>query len=440
LVQKNYRKGMMMERKNLLTILLLGIIFTGSGVILIAMDYQKFKENYKKLYLNFSRTLSPTEVNESEPFPYTEEKLKSELYMAEEYLRQNSYDSIRKALDIYNKVLSFAKDVKIKQLAKYGLAYSLYRLNDDNRSLLHLKELKTEKIFDPILEEEVDYLLGRILLLRGHDDEGRAILQNLLVKTTSKDLKSRIHATFGDYYQLKKEFKKAKKSYQIALEYNPDNLHAEIIKENLDKNKNKELIPFEHDYYDQQLSKKTLEEKEPIKKEKDKLKDKNKDKDKDKEKGSQKLEMSEEIEKLKREFSLAVSLYNQNDLQNANNQLINLEKKVSQLLMENIKEKGKNDLYTLLENIYYRLGEVVEKQKNNELAKVYYDKVLANPSPELDQAALIKKGIISFEQEKYKEAYNLFSRAVEISPNGKYTTKAMEWLKETEKILKNMSD
>jgi tetratricopeptide (TPR) repeat protein len=429
---------MMMERKNLLTILLLGIIFISSGVILIAMDYQKLKENYKKLYLNFPRILSPTEVNESEPFPYTEEKLKSDLYMAEEYLRQNSYDSIRKALDIYNKVLSFAKDVKIKQLAKYGLAYSLYRLNDDNRSLLHLKELKTEKIFDPILEEEVDYLLGRILLLRGHDDEGRAILQNLLVKTTSKDLKSRIHATFGDYYQLKKEFKKAKKSYQIALEYNPDNLHAEIIKENLDKNK--ELIPFEHDYYDQQLSKKTLEEKEPIKKEKDKLKNKNKDKDKDKEKGSQKLEMSEEIEKLKREFSLAVSLYNQNDLQNANNQLINLEKKVSQLLMENIKEKEKNDLYTLLENIYYRLGEVVEKQKNNELAKVYYDKVLANPSPELDQAALIKKGIIFFEQEKYKEAYNLFSRAVEISPNGKYTTKAMEWLKETEKILKNMSD
>jgi hypothetical protein len=423
---------MMVERKNLLTILLLGIIFIGSGVILIAMDYQKFKENYKKLYLNFSRTLSPTEVNESEPFPYTEEKLKSDLYMAEEYLRQNSYDSIRKALDIYNKVLSFAKDVKIKQLAKYGLAYSLYRLNDDNRSLLHLKELKTEKIFDPILEEEVDYLLGRILLLRGHDDEGRAILQNLLVKTTSKDLKSRIHATFGDYYQLKKEFKKAKKSYQIALEYNPDNLHAEIIKENLDKNK--ELIPFEHDYYDQQLSKKTLVEKEPIKKEKDKHKDRIKEKE------VPQLDISEEIERIKREFSLAVSLYNQNDLQNANNQLINLEKKVSQLLMENIKEKEKNDLYTLLENIYYRLGEVVEKQKNNELAKVYYDKVLANPSPELDQAALIKKGMIYFEQEKYKEAYNLFRRAVEISPNGKYTTKAIEWLKETEKILKNMSD
>jgi len=428
---------MMMERKNLITILLLGIIFIGSGVILIAMDYQKFKENYKKLYLNFSRTLSPTEVNESEPFPYTEEKLKSDLYMAEEYLRQNSYESIRKALDIYNRILSFAKDVKIKQLAKYGLAYSLYRLNDDNRSLLHLKELKAEKIFDPILEEEVDYLLGRILLLRGHDDEGRAILQNLLAKTTSKDLKSRIHATFGDYYQLKKEFKKAKKSYQIALEYNPDNLHAEIIKENLDKNK--ELIPFEHDYYNQQLSKKTLQKKEASSKEKESTK-KQKDKHKDKEIEIHKLDISEEIEKIKREVSLAISFYHQNDLLNANNQLINLEKRVNQLLMENIKEKEKNDLYSLLEIIYYRLGEVVEKQKNNELAKVYYDKVLSNPSPDLDQAALIKKGIISFEQEKYKEAYSLFNRAVEISPNGKYTAKAMEWLRETEKILKNMSD
>ena len=427
----------MMERKNLITILLLGIIFIGSGVILIAMDYQKFRENYKKLYLNFSRTLSPTEVNESEPFPYTEEKLKSDLYMAEEYLRQNSYESIRKALDIYNRILSFAKDVKIKQLAKYGLAYSLYRLNDDNRSLLHLKELKAEKIFDPILEEEVDYLLGRILLLRGHDDEGRAILQNLLAKTTSKDLKSRIHATFGDYYQLKKEFKKAKKSYQIALEYNPDNLHAEIIKENLDKNK--ELIPFEHDYYNQQLSKKTLQKKEASSKEKESTK-KQKDKHKDKEIEIHKLDISEEIEKIKREVSLAISFYHQNDLLNANNQLINLEKRVNQLLMENIKEKEKNDLYSLLEIIYYRLGEVVEKQKNNELAKVYYDKVLSNPSPDLDQAALIKKGIISFEQEKYKEAYSLFNRAVEISPNGKYTAKAMEWLRETEKILKNMSD
>jgi len=412
--------------------LILGIIFIGSGVILIAMDYQKLKENYKKFYFNFSRTLSPTDVDESEPFPYTEEKLKSDLNMAEEYLRQNSYESIRKALDIYNKILSFSKDIKIKQLAKYGLSYSLYRLNDENRSLLHLRELKAQKIVDPILEEEVDFLLGKILLLRGHDDEGKAILQNLLAKTTSNDLKSRIHATFGDYYQLKKQYKKAKKSYLIALEYNPDNLHAEIIKESIEKNK--KFIPFEHEYYDQYLSQQMF-----VKDQEQKTEFKKQDKERDSKKANIK-DISEEIEKIKRELSLGISYLHQNEYLKANNQFIEVEKKIKQLMELNIKEKDKNDLYDQLENIYFRLGEVSEKQKNIELAKSYYDKVLSNPSVMLDQVALIKKGILYFEQDQYKEAYNLFKRAVEISPNGKFTTKAMEWLKETERMLNLIKD
>lgn len=412
--------------------LILGIIFIGSGVILIAMDYQKLKENYKKFYFNFSRTLSPTDVDESEPFPYTEEKLKSDLNMAEEYLRQNSYESIRKALDIYNKILSFSKDIKIKQLAKYGLSYSLYRLNDENRSLLHLRELKAQKIEDPILEEEVDFLLGKILLLRGHDDEGKAILQNLLAKTTSNDLKSRIHATFGDYYQLKKQYKKAKKSYLIALEYNPDNLHAEIIKESIEKNK--KFIPFEHEYYDQYLSQQMF-----VKDQEQKIEFKKQDKERDSKKANIK-DISEEIEKIKRELSLGISYLHQNEYLKANNQFIEVEKKIKQLMELNIKEKDKNDLYDQLENIYFRLGEVSEKQKNIELAKSYYDKVLSNPSVMLDQVALIKKGILYFEQDQYKEAYNLFKRAVEISPNGKFTTKAMEWLKETERMLNLIKD
>ncbi|GIX42181.1 MAG: hypothetical protein KatS3mg129_1914 [Leptospiraceae bacterium] len=420
-----------MDRKNFGIIFLLGIIFIGSGVFLIAMDYKNLKENYKKFYYNFSRTLSPTEVHESEPLPYTEDKLKSDLHMAEEYLRQNSYESIRKALDIYNKILSFSKDIQIKQLAKYGLSYSLYRLNDENRALLHLRELKSQKIFDPILEEEVDYLLGKILLLRGHEDEGKAILHNLLAKTTSNDLKSRIHATFGDYYQIKKQYKKAKKSYLIALEYNPDNLHAEIIKENIEKNK--EVVPFEHEYYDQYLSKKTLKTKEREPKTK-------KESVKPIVEQEQKtIDINEEIEKLKRTLAEGVSYLNQNNYIKANNIFVDMEKEIQQLLNKNIKEKEKNELYDLLENTYFRLGEVTEKQNNLELAKSYYDKVLTNPSILLDQVALIKKGIIYFERDEYQEAYDLFKRAVEISPNGKFTSKAMEWLKETEKILKTIS-
>lgn len=443
--------------------LLPGILFIGSGVFLIALDYQNLRENYKNFYLNFSRNLIPEDIKEKEPQPYTEVRLKSDLKKAEEYLRQNSTESIRLALDIYNNIYSFSNDLRIKQLAKYGLAYSLYKLNDENRSLLHLRELKAQKILDNLLEEEVDYLLGRILLLRGHEDEGRAILQNLLARTTSNDLKSRIHVSFGDYYQLKKLYKKAKQSYLIALEYNPDNLHAEVIKENLKLNKKDLLI--EHDSYNYDLSKEILNETKEKQKKEDKddkeLKDKKEHKEKieeemyikDKmkslgktkkdtikqEEKQQIVNIEEEIEKIRREIATGIAYYNNNDYLNATNTYIQIEKKINEFLQSNrLKEKEKNIFYELLENTYFRLGEVAEKE-NKELAKTYYDKVLNNPNTALDQVALIKKGIIYFESDNYRQAYDLFKKAIEISPNGKFSSNALEWLKETEKLLKQMN-
>ncbi len=447
-----------MFNNKLVLYLLPGILFIGSGVILIALDYKNLRENYKNFYINFSRNLTPEDIKEKEPHPYTEDKLKSDLKKAEEYLRQNSKESIRLALDIYNTVYSFSNDLRVKQLAKYGLAYSLYKLNDENRALLHLRELKTQKIQDTVLEEEVDYLLGRILLLRDYEDEGRSILQNLLVRTTSNDLKSRIHLSFGDYYQKRRQFKKARQSYLIALEYNPDNLHAEIIKENL-KFKNKELL-MEYDSYNYDLSKEIL--KDTQEKEKQKKEDKKEDKEekayiKDKIKSvgktkketkqqedkkqleSEKENIEEEIERIKREIAIGLVFYNNNDYLNAKNTYIQIEKKINQFLQSNtLKEKEKNMFYELLENTYFRLGEVAEKE-NKELAKTYYDKVLNNPNIALDQVALIKKGIIYFESENYRMAYELFKKALEISPNGKYSSNALEWLKETEKILKKIN-
>ncbi len=418
-----------MNTKNFFLYFFIGLIFIGSGIIIIATDYQNLREDYKKIYLNFSRNLTPLETNDSEPLPYTEQSLLSDLKMAEEYLKQNSMDSLKKSLDLYNKVFSFAKDKKIQQLAKYGLSYSLYRLNDENRALLHLRELKAEKIVDPVLEEEVDYLLGKILLLRGHDEEGKAILHSLLAKTTSNDLKSRIHTTFGDYYQLKKQYKKAKKSYMIALEHNPDNLHAEFLKENIKYNKN--FIPFEHDSYVLPLYSKILKDKEKAKKSETKVQEQVKQESKQEEPTN----IQEQIETLKRKLGESVSFMNQNEYLKANNQLIEIEKEAKSILeIKNLSNQYINILYEILENVYFRLGEIAEKQ-NKELAKTYYDKVLSNPDPNLDPVAYIKKGIIYFEEDKYKEAYQLFKRSLEIAPEGKYSSIALEWLKETEKLL-----
>lgn len=427
----------MNTKQSYVIILLLGIIFIGSGVFLVATDYKNIRDTYKKMYYSFSRQFTPEQIKETEPNDNTPEKLKSDLKMAEEYLRQNSYESIRKALDIYNRVLSFANDQEIIQLAKYGLAYSLYRLYDENRSLQILRDLKKEKIVNPILEEEIHFLLGKILLLRGHEDEGKSILQNLLAKTDSSNLKSRIHVTFGDYYYLKRQYKKAKKSYLIALEYDPDNLHAEIIKENL-LSKKKKLVPFEHEYYDQYLFSKIFDkESVRIKKESHKeSKEEEKETDKKEPKKSQK-DLDEILESLNKKLIQSNLLLSKNEYSTANNLLIEIEKEINELLEDKkIKEKHKNQLYKLLENVYYRLGEVTEKQNNPELAKSYFDNVLENPDGELDQPALIKKGVLYFEEGQYNQAYKIFKKAIEISPNGKFVDKAKEWLAETEKILR----
>lgn len=427
-----------MNSKKIFLLIIIGLISIGSGVFLIASDYKNLRDNYTKLYYNVSRQLTPNEINEVEPQNHTPEKLKSDLKMAEEYLRQNSYESIRKALDIYNKVLSFSKDIEIIQLAKYGLSYALFRLNDEVRSLQILRELKKEKIFNPILEEEIYYLLGKILLLRGHEDEGRSILQTLLAKTDSSDLKSRIHVAFGDFYYLKKQYKKAKKSYLIALEYNPDNLHAGINKENLIRKKN--FIPFEHEIYDQLIFTKLLEKettkdtKKQVKKEKQEVAKE----PKEEQKKDTKKDLNERIEALNRKFDQSVLLLNKGEISSANNLLIEIEKEANGIFIEEketIKDTHKNRLYDLLEKVYYHLGEILEKQNQLELAKSYYDKVLENPSISLDQASLVKKGILYFKESQYKQAYRTFKRAIDIDPTGKFVDKAKEWLQETEKIL-----
>ncbi len=421
-----------MNHKKIFLLLISGLLSIGSGVILIASDYKNIRDNYIRLYYSFSQQLTPNKISEAEPKDHTPEKLKSDLKMAEEYLRQNSYESVRKALDIYNKVLSFSNEIEITQLAKYGLSYALFRLNDETRSLQILRELKKEKILNPILEEEIQFLLGKILLLRGHEDEGKSILQTLLAKTDSSDLKSRIHVTFGDYYYLKKNYKKAKKSYLIALEYNPDNLHAGINKENLIQKKN--FIPFEHDFYDQSIFSKVLE-KEARKDTKTKVR---KSKENKESKEETKKDIKERIETLNRKFEQSIVLLNRGEITSASNLLIEVEKEANEILLEEtqtLKENQRSKLNELLEKVYYHLGELSEKLNQTELAKSYYDKVLENPTINFDQASLVKKGILYFKENQYKQAYRTFKRAIDIDPNGKFVDKAKEWLQETEKIL-----
>lgn len=443
------------------------MIFILAGLVLIAIDYSSLEKNYRLVYQDITKNLIPKEIKDEEPNPRTKEKLRSELIMADEYLKQNSVESIRKALDIYNKIYSFAQEEDLKQLAKFGLSYSLYRLNDENRSLQHLRELKSRKIINPALEEEIDYLLGRILLLGDNEEEGKAILQNLLAKTNSKELKSRIHSTFGDYYYKKKNYQRAQKNYFLALRYNPDHLYAERVSQNLKQNK--KYLPIEYENYnfetptgildkvkekqkEEKKSKdtKTIKKQETTQKIERNDKQDKKDKQEEKQKTSQdkiahnhkeeneqnNLSFSEQIEMFRRELKIAVANIYQKSYLEAYNQLVQLERKIMNFLQKkSLSEKQKSKIYEILENVYFRLGELQETQKEKSLARIYYERVITNPNELLDQMAMIKIGISYFDDDEFQKAYQYFKKAYDFDPRGKYSQEALEWLKETEKIL-----
>ncbi len=444
--------------KNMMIILIAFILMT-SGVILIAMDFFRLKQVYENSYKDSINFLKDSNIIDREPEPYTEEKLKSDLKMAEEFLRQNSYESIRKAMEIYNRIVSFAKEPKLMQASKYGLAYSLFRLNEESSALFHLKDLKKQIIYDPYLEEEVDYLIGKIQLFRGREDEGKAILNSLLSRTLSNDLKARIHATLGDYYQLKGSYKKARKSYSIALEYNPDSQFYKEIQKKIQKKQYYDPLDYESydlDLYDsmdfthekkkrKNVKKSEKEQKIDEKKQEHKIQEEDKEIHKEdckkkidcKQPSDEipKLVKSESFEDVKKLYWQGIVQYNKENYDEAFNLFIEVDKKISDLPPKVKKKIPDIELENILEDIYYYIGKINYYKQNVELARIYLEKVLENKNFVWDQSALIQLGIIQFDRSNYKQAYELFKRAIDNFPNGKYTNEAIKWLRETDKIL-----
>jgi tetratricopeptide (TPR) repeat protein len=96
-------------------------------------------------------------------------------------------------------------------------------------------------------------------------------------------------------------------------------------------------------------------------------------------------------------------------------------------------------IYNRLEHVYYRAGEASASLGDLEQAHHQFDRVLSNPDASLDQASLVRKGILFFDGHQYESAYRLFNRAVQEFPDGSYTRRAEQWMRETENFLKNQT-
>jgi TolA-binding protein len=316
------------------------------------------------------------------------QKTQANLREAEEYLRQNTHESAEEAMKRFNRILSEEWNEKISDQARYGLAVSLDRLGEGTIALDHLRLLKKRGVKDPALSEKVDYYLGKILISINHVDEGRALLDRLL--NTSKDdrLRSDIHTVIGLYHLSTGKFKKSIESFSVALEYNPENMNAELGRARAAKGKNRGVS---YAYYDDYLL------------------------------GNSHLEpmrRSAVYSGLKSgAYEKGITAYRKGRYDDA----IYYLHKAAEHYTDS--ETGENALYWI--------GESHLAAGDQDRALETFQRVLENSNDHRDQSALMKRGIIYFNQSDYKRATQIFDSLIEEYPDGKYSVRAREWREES---------
>ncbi len=88
------------------------------------------------------------------------------------------------------------------------------------------------------------------------------------------------------------------------------------------------------------------------------------------------------------------------------------------------------------EKARYWTGEALHASGRATEAYNTFERVLSNANSSMDQPALVRMGMILYQQGRLQDALNKFYRASEDYPNGAYTSRALEWRKETEAQLK----
>lgn len=368
-------------------IMIAGIILLSGGILLLVFDsYNRASD------LRGSSLLYDHESGELQ-------KAHAQLREGEEYLRQNSEEASKEARTIFNRVLSLDLNQQINQTARFGLGAALERLGDYSSALVHYRKLKAEGPIDRDLADRLDYRLGNVLLKTEREEEGESLLKSLLSRTSDNTLKSDIHIAIANHYRTGGMTKNARENYEVALRYNPDNLYAVQQKEELESK-----------------SEKTVK-KEPIKKEEyydDYVIGESRRRPREK---------TQVVTGLRQKsYDEGIAAFRSGRYSDA---VFHLKKVIGAY--------GDSDL---TEKAQYWLGESYTRLGKHDVARRMYEKVLGNNNYTMDQAALIKKGIILFQESRLKEALADFNAASEEYPNGAYTKKALEWRRETESQIR----
>ncbi len=323
---------------------------------------------------------------------------RNRLREADEYLRQNSVQGAKRAQVILTELYSDETlPLEINQLARYGLGVALEKAGERAAALGHFRALKQKGVHSPRLADRVDFSLGRVLLRINHDAEGRALLQGLLARTTDLELKSRIHTALGAHDLRSGRSRAAAENFAIAMKYNPDNLQAELGRARALRGTSRSAMAF--DYYDDYLT------------------------------GTGNLDPRKRTrveQHLSSEYyHTGVAAYRSGDFERA----IHLLERALRSRLENVTH----------ERVLYLLADSYHQKGNRKRALQLFNRVLSNSESSMDQPALIKKGILLFQDGRLKESAALFLRAETGYPATVYTERAREWRREAEALIRENS-
>lgn len=315
-------------------------------------------------------------------------KAYAQLREADEYLRQNSDDASREAVTIFNRVLSWDVSPRVNHLARYGLGVALEKRQDQQAALEHYRILKQARLENIELADKVDYSLGKLYLYINHEEDARALLEPLLARSKNKRLKSRVHTAFGNFFLRRGERTRAADNFRVALKYDSENLMAEVGKAEAKQGGRNRWLSYE--YYDDYLI------------------------------GNANLNPAGK-EKLVRElrqdaYRAGIVAYRTGEFRQAHG------------YFTRVLADGPED--AMREKAAYWLAESLQGMGDMPGAYAAYEQVLKNARSEMDQPALIKKGIILFNQNKLEAAARDFQNAIDHYPGGAYTERAIEWKRE----------
>ncbi len=318
-------------------------------------------------------------------------EVKEDIYIklreGEGFLRQNTKESAKQALQVFNHVLASNVNLDINQKAKYGIAAALEILEENSSALEYYRELQGQKIKDKNVRDKVNFALGRFYLFLNHESEGRALLEPLLAKSQNRKLRSKILTAFGGYYLKSGEYKRAEDNFRVALKYDNENLKAEEGRAQALKGQGQDWGAYR--LYDDYLFSTAH------------LNPENRNK---------------VINKVEYEtFNSGIQALRNKRYPYA----IDFFRKVSNAQDKNMEEDAR-----------YWTGEAYYNLNQKDKAIKAYESVLKNSTSTKDAAALFKIGMILFQKSKLNAAAKVFKEITNNYPESKYSDKAKEYLED----------